>query len=190
MSSIYSTNTGLLWKASVGLEIRSNVSFLQVFNNETNTCTYCLVPPFGWSEGTDIQDIFQVDHLLANSRLLDTSCSCSFLLQSASWCTKICGAIDRLPIPIAKYISKAVYKGELKHDPRHKGRFELRPVVFVDVHDGEEFGVGTSFAVSFSSIQTITRSPILAQIAPYFVTEESRWLTGLSIFRTRKRLKS
>ncbi|KAF8598232.1 hypothetical protein BDV93DRAFT_340806 [Ceratobasidium sp. AG-I] len=34
------------------------------------------LPPFGWSEGTEIQDIFQVDHLQANSRLLDTSCLC------------------------------------------------------------------------------------------------------------------
>ncbi|KAG8735925.1 hypothetical protein FRC10_010005, partial [Ceratobasidium sp. 414] len=86
------------------------------------------LPPFGWSEGTEIQDIFKVEHLLANSKLLDTS--------------------YRLPVPIAKYISRAVYESKLKEDRKHKVQLPRNAVVFVDVADGEEAsggGKGTSW---------------------------------------------
>ncbi|KAG8730302.1 hypothetical protein FRC10_002899, partial [Ceratobasidium sp. 414] len=76
------------------------------------------LPPFGWSEGTEIQDIFKVEHLLANSRFLDTS--------------------YRLPVPIAKYISRAVYESKLKEDRKHKVQLPRNAVVFVDVSDGGE----------------------------------------------------
>ncbi|QRV83825.1 ATP-dependent DNA helicase [Ceratobasidium sp. AG-Ba] len=78
------------------------------------------LPPFGWSEGTEIQDIFKVEHLLANSRLLDTS--------------------YRLPIPIAKYISRAVYRSQLKPHMGHSVKQPSKAIVFVDVADGQEEG--------------------------------------------------
>ncbi|KAG9075783.1 hypothetical protein FS749_012508 [Ceratobasidium sp. UAMH 11750] len=81
------------------------------------------LPPFGWSEEAEIQDIFKVKHFLANSRLLDTS--------------------YRLPVPIAKYISRAVYQGELKESRKTP---DIQPpekaIVFVDVADGKEESAG------------------------------------------------
>ncbi|KAG8711659.1 hypothetical protein FRC08_015632, partial [Ceratobasidium sp. 394] len=86
------------------------------------------LPPFGWSEGTEIQDIFKVQHLVANSKLLDIS--------------------YRLPVPIAKYISRAVYESKLNEFKKHKVQLPRNAVVFVDVADGKEApggGLGTSF---------------------------------------------
>ncbi|KAG9092429.1 hypothetical protein FRC06_000104 [Ceratobasidium sp. 370] len=85
------------------------------------------LPPFGWSEGTEIQDIFKVEHLLANSKLLDTSRKYHD---------------DRLPVPIAKHISRAVYESKLKEFKRHPVQLPRNAVVFVDVADGEEASGG------------------------------------------------
>jgi hypothetical protein len=98
------------------------------------------VPPFGSSEGTEIQDIFKVEHLLANSRLLDTSCAfhkCIEKLMLTGW-----SQIDRLPVPIAKYISRAVYENELESDKDHPIQRAKQAIVFIDVANGEEEPAG------------------------------------------------
>ncbi|KAG8790006.1 hypothetical protein FRC12_012948 [Ceratobasidium sp. 428] len=81
------------------------------------------LPPFGSSEGLEINDIFKVEHLSSNSKLLDTS--------------------YRLPVPLAKYISTAVYQGELKE---HAKNPDIKPrdksIVFVDVAKGQEEPAG------------------------------------------------
>ncbi|QRV97959.1 ATP-dependent DNA helicase [Ceratobasidium sp. AG-Ba] len=80
------------------------------------------LPPYGSSDGAEIKDIFKMDHLLANSRLLDTS--------------------YRLPVPVAKFISDRMYKGELKPFVKHKVQDPRKAVVFVDVASGEEERAG------------------------------------------------
>ncbi|KAG8785511.1 hypothetical protein FRC12_017489 [Ceratobasidium sp. 428] len=81
------------------------------------------LPPFGSSEGLEINDIFKVEHLSSSSKLLDTS--------------------YRLPVPLAKYISTAVYQGELKE---HAKNPDIKPreksIVFVDVAKGQEEPAG------------------------------------------------
>lgn len=83
--SICSTNTGILFRASAGLAIQNNVCFSWMFYSKTNLYAMYLVPPYGWSEGTEIQDIFQVDHLHANSRLLNISCEYYLRLRTVGW---------------------------------------------------------------------------------------------------------
>ncbi|CAE6441866.1 unnamed protein product [Rhizoctonia solani] len=85
------------------------------------------LPPYGWSESAKINDIFKVEHLQANSKLMDTS--------------------YRLPIPIAEFISREVYKSELKAFKDHKVKEPAKAMLFVDTTKGEELKEtnGTSF---------------------------------------------
>ncbi|KAG8707681.1 hypothetical protein FRC11_007254 [Ceratobasidium sp. 423] len=78
------------------------------------------LPPYGWSESIKIDDIFKVDHLQANSKLMDTS--------------------YRLPVPIAKFISKHVYKGKLEASPFHKVIKPTDAMLFVNTPKGMEEG--------------------------------------------------
>ncbi|KAG8790005.1 hypothetical protein FRC12_012947 [Ceratobasidium sp. 428] len=94
------------------------------------------LPPYGWSEGTEIQDIFKIEHLLANSRLLDTS--------------------YRLPVPIAKYISRAVYESKLKEFSKHKVQLPQKAIVFVDVQEGnEEIVPGTTTTRNMAEAEVV-----------------------------------
>lgn len=107
------------------------------------------VPPFGWSENTKINDIFKVEHLQANSLLLDTSCM-YFPPNSRRLLDLIVGnTSDRLPIPIAEFISKEVYDGLLKPHMGHPVKKSTDAVLFVDVSYGVERKEeqGTSFMV-------------------------------------------
>ncbi|KAF8740468.1 AAA domain, partial [Rhizoctonia solani] len=85
------------------------------------------LPPYGWSEAAKINDIFKVEHLQANSKLMDTS--------------------YRLPIPIAKFISQEVYKNRLLEDTKHEVKTPTEAMLFVDTPKGEELKEerGTSF---------------------------------------------
>ncbi|CAE6384519.1 unnamed protein product [Rhizoctonia solani] len=85
------------------------------------------LPPYGWSETAKINDIFKVEHLQANSKLMDTS--------------------YRLPIPIAKFISQEVYKNRLLEDRDHEIKTPTEAMLFVDTPKGEELKEekGTSF---------------------------------------------
>jgi hypothetical protein len=58
---------------------------------------------------------------------------------------------DRLPIPIAKFISQEVYKNRLLEDTEHEVKTPTEAMLFVDVHKGEELREekGTSFMVMF-----------------------------------------
>ncbi|ELU40958.1 hypothetical protein AG1IA_05010 [Rhizoctonia solani AG-1 IA] len=59
--------------------------------------------------------------------------------------TKICP--DRLPIPIAKFISQEVYKNRLLEDTKHEVKTPTEAMLFVDTPKGEELKEerGTSF---------------------------------------------
>ncbi|CAE6457597.1 unnamed protein product [Rhizoctonia solani] len=85
------------------------------------------LPPYGWSETAKINDIFKVEHLQANSKLMNIS--------------------YRLPIPIADFIGKEVYQGELKHHVGHEVKTPTQAMLFVDTLEGEEQKEekGTSF---------------------------------------------
>ncbi|CAE6470205.1 unnamed protein product [Rhizoctonia solani] len=85
------------------------------------------LPPYGWSESAKINDIFKIEHLQANSKLMDTS--------------------YRLPIPIAEFISREVYKSELKAFTKHPVKVPAKAMLFVDTPKGEEIKEtnGTSF---------------------------------------------
>ncbi|CAE6492507.1 unnamed protein product, partial [Rhizoctonia solani] len=78
------------------------------------------LPPYGWSETIKINDIFQVAHLQANSKIMDVS--------------------YRLPVPIAKFISKNVYQGKLEASPFHKVIDPTDAILFVDTPKGMEEG--------------------------------------------------
>ncbi|KAF8756563.1 AAA domain [Rhizoctonia solani] len=86
------------------------------------------LPPYGWSEAAKINDIFKVEHLQANSKLMIHH-------------------VDRLPIPIAKFISQEVYKNRLLEDTKHEVKTPTEAMLFVDTPKGEELKEerGTSF---------------------------------------------
>ncbi|CAE6346725.1 unnamed protein product [Rhizoctonia solani] len=96
------------------------------------------LPPYGWSESVQINDIFKVNHLQANSKLMDTS--------------------YRLPVPIAEFISKNVYKGELKASPFHKVKTPTDAILFVDTPKGMEEGEpGGTSSLNVVEADTIVR---------------------------------
>ncbi|KAG9126659.1 hypothetical protein FRC07_002569 [Ceratobasidium sp. 392] len=124
-------------------QIDMTSEFMHLFYKHRNTLkSVCWfgdpkqLPPYGWSEGTEIQDIFKVEHLHANSRLLDTS--------------------YRLPVPIAKYISRAVYESNLKEFKQHKVQLPQKAIVFVDVVDGqEEIVPGTTTTRNMAEVEVV-----------------------------------
>jgi hypothetical protein len=64
--------------------------------------------------------------------------------------------LDRLPIPIANYISRDVYDGQLKAWEDHPVKNPIDAILFIDVPAGEERKEenGTSFMVRlFALIQ-------------------------------------
>ncbi|KAJ1299786.1 hypothetical protein OPQ81_012002 [Rhizoctonia solani] len=107
------------------------------------------LPPYGWSETAKINDIFKVEHLQANSKLMNIS--------------------YRLPIPIAEFISKEVYKNQLKPFLGHKVKGPTEAMVFVDVKKGEELKEekGTSF-------MNLMEAELVVQIVELYYNREDK----------------
>ncbi|CAE7192205.1 unnamed protein product [Rhizoctonia solani] len=115
-------------------QIDMTSEFMHLFfrhrNTLRNVCWFgdpMQLPPYGWSETAKINDIFKVEHLQANSKLMNIS--------------------YRLPIPIADFIGKEVYQSQLQHHSGHKVKTPTQAMLFVDTLDGEELKEekGTSF---------------------------------------------
>ncbi|KAG8728506.1 hypothetical protein FRC11_010918, partial [Ceratobasidium sp. 423] len=107
------------------------------------------LPPYGWSEMAKINDIFKVEHLQANSKLMDTS--------------------YRLPIPIAEFISKEVYKNELKPFLDHEVKTPTEALLFIDTPKGEELkeDPGTSF-------MNLKEAELVVQIVELYYNKEDK----------------
>ncbi|CAE6450939.1 unnamed protein product [Rhizoctonia solani] len=106
------------------------------------------LPPYGWSESVKINDIFQVEHLQANSKLMDTS--------------------YRLPVPLAKFISKNVYNGQLKESPFHKVKEPTDAILFIDTPKGIEEG-----EVGGTSSLNRVEAEVVVRIAELYYNKES-----------------
>jgi hypothetical protein len=102
------------------------------------------VPPFRQDNAMFLQSIFDIRHLQSKSYFLDAQCmSVSSILLRYHLLT--CTYEDRIPAPLGRFISQAVYDSRLESVHELES---LSCLSFVDVAMGRETNSGFSWTVS------------------------------------------
>ena len=89
-----------------------------------------------------MQTIFDFAHLRKRAYFLDTQCASIELTPRVLYSRR--GPADRMPVPLGDFVSKEVYRSQLKsvHDVISRDCVKA-----IDVRKGVEEGVGTSWKV-------------------------------------------
>ncbi|KAF8263884.1 AAA domain-containing protein [Lactarius quietus] len=122
------------------IEVSQYVPLFKSFGNTLRKLCFIgddkQLPPHGQDDLKNLQSIFEVNHLKTSAVFLDTQ--------------------YRMPPQIGDFISKQVYKGELKSNPEHRTKSSTVACRFVDISGAEQLDADGKSIMNPQEVEAVT----------------------------------